>query len=57
MKQGKSIAIALARQPGAPPHLHMELWYKEEGGKRPLRGVGSGLSVDQMRRKQAPFCT
>lgn len=33
MRQGKSIAIALARQPGGPPHLCMELWYKEEGGR------------------------
>lgn len=56
MRQGKFIAIALARQPGGPPHLCMKLWYKEEGA-RPVRGVESGLSVDQMRRKQAPFCT
>lgn len=32
MRQGKFIAIALARQPGGPPHLCMKLWYKEEGG-------------------------
>lgn len=57
MRQGKSIAIALARQPGAP---HTYIWNsgtRKKGGKRPVRGVGSGLSVDQMRRKQAPFCT